>query len=73
MVGIMCGATYHFSLIFPEKVGTELDRLIAEGVLKPVAIQWLGRAIVPLIEPEQSVNICGAYKLTINEESKLDC
>ena len=50
----------------------ELDRLVQEGILEPVQFSEWAAPIVPVIKPDKSVRICGDFKLTVNQASKLD-
>ncbi|MDD9818931.1 MAG: RNase H-like domain-containing protein, partial [Gammaproteobacteria bacterium] len=54
------------------KVEEELDRLVQEGILEPVQFSEWAAPIVPVIKPDKSVRICGDFKLTVNQASKLD-
>ena len=54
------------------KVEAELERLVAEGVLRPVEFSEWAAPIVPVLKPNGDVRICGDYKLTINAAAKLD-
>ena len=55
-----------------EKVERELDRLQANGVIKPVQSSDWAAPIVPVVKKDRSVRICGDYKLTINQAAKTD-
>ncbi len=55
------------------KVEEELERLVAEGVLEPVQFSEWAAPIVPVLKSDRiSVRICGGFKLTVNQVSKLD-
>lgn len=54
------------------KVEAELERLQAVGTIEPVRFSEWATPIVPVPKPDQSVRICGDYKLTVNQASKLD-
>ena len=45
-----------------EQMEAELERLEGLGIISPV--QW-GSPIVPVIKRDDSVRVCGDYKLTI--------
>ena len=57
---------------FREKVEDELDRLVAEGTLVPVAFSEWATPIVPVLKRNGSVRICGDYKQTANLAIKVD-
>lgn len=50
----------------------ELDRLESEGIISPVEFSEWAAPIVPVVKPDGSVRICGDYKVTVNQVSKLD-
>ena len=54
------------------KVEKELDRLQSEGIISPIEFtEWMA-TIVPVVKQDGSVRICGDYKCTVNQVSKLD-
>ena len=54
-------------------VEEELHCLTKEGIIEPVAFADCAAPIVPVLKPDKkSVRICGAFKLTINQASRLD-
>ena len=54
------------------KIEAQLDKLVKEGVIKPVQqAEWVA-PIVPIIKSDNTVCICGDFKVTINAVSKLD-
>ena len=54
-------------------VEEELHRLTKEGIIEPVAFADWAAPIVPVLKPDKkSVRICGDFKLTINQASRLD-
>ena len=54
-----------------QKVGEELDRLLSEGTIRPVKFcNWV-TPIVPIVKSDGTVRICGDFKVTLNEVSKL--
>lgn len=55
-----------------EKIETELNRLVAEGTIEPVEFAEWAAPIVPIIKQDKTVRICGDYKVTVNQHSKLD-
>ena len=51
----------------------ELDRLVKEGILEPVQFSEWAAPIVPVVKSDhKSVLICGDFKLTVNQASKLN-
>ena len=54
------------------KVEKELDRLQSEGIISPVVFTEWAAPIVPVVKQDGSVRICGDYKCTVNQVSKLD-
>lgn len=55
-----------------QKVEEELERLQALGVIEPVQFSKWAAPIVPVMKPDKTVRICGDYKLTVNQVSKLE-
>ena len=53
-------------------VELELERLEREGIISPVEFSEWAAPIVPVTKPNGTVRICGDYKLTVNQVSKLD-
>ncbi|XP_072144400.1 uncharacterized protein [Dermacentor andersoni] len=49
-----------------EKVETELDRLVDQGILSPIAHSEWAAPIVPVLKKDGSLRICGDFKITIN-------
>ncbi len=54
------------------KMEVELERLLNDNILEPVTFSEWEAPIVPVIKPDNSVRICGHYKLTVNQASKLE-
>ena len=54
------------------KVEQELDRLQSEGIISPVEFSEWAAPIVSVVKQDGSVRICGDYKCTVNQVSKLD-
>ena len=51
----------------------ELERLKKEGIITPVQFsEWVAPIVVPIVKSDGSVRVCGDYKCTINQASKLD-
>ena len=54
-------------------VNKELDRLVDQGILTPVQLTNWAAPIVPVLKSDkQSVRICGNFKRTVNQASKVD-
>ena len=57
---------------YKQKVSDELDRLVNEGVLKPVSFSKWATPIVPVLKSNGQICVCGDYKQTINQVAKTD-
>ncbi|XP_045109704.1 uncharacterized protein K02A2.6-like [Portunus trituberculatus] len=55
-----------------EKVEFELERLLKQGVIEPVQFSEWAAPIVPIVKVDNSIRICGDYKLTVNRVCKVD-
>ena len=55
-----------------EKIETELDRLVKEGIIGPIEFSEWATPIVPIVKEDGTIRICGDYKQTINQAAKLD-
>ena len=55
-----------------EKVDREIERLEKDGVIEPVQFSDWAAPVVPVVKPDNSVRLCGDYKVTINRVAKLD-
>lgn len=54
------------------KVEEELDCLTTDGIIEPRQFADWAAPIVPVLKGDQTVRICGDFKQTINQASKLD-
>ncbi|XP_061564077.1 uncharacterized protein K02A2.6-like [Cololabis saira] len=54
------------------KVEAEIERLVQQKIMQPVKYAEWAAPIVPVLKPDNSVRICGDYKLTVNRVSKLE-
>ena len=54
------------------RIETELDRLVELGILEPVDVSDWAAPIVPIVKSDNSIRICGDYKVTVNQAAKLD-
>ncbi|KAJ8248044.1 hypothetical protein GJAV_G00237580 [Gymnothorax javanicus] len=50
----------------------EFERLTNQGIIEPVKFSEWAAPIVPVLNPDNSVRICGDYKVTVNLVSKLE-
>ena len=48
------------------KVEAALRKLEEDGVIKPVQFSKWAAPIVPVVKPDESVRICGDYRVTLN-------
>ncbi|UYV64815.1 K02A2.6-like [Cordylochernes scorpioides] len=55
-----------------EKISRELDRLVKAGILKPVRHAEWAAPIVPVLKSDQTIRICGDFKITANQAIKVD-
>ena len=55
-----------------ERVEQEIDRLKQEGILQPVEFSDYAAPTVLVLKNDNSVHICGDYKLTSNQEAKVN-
>ena len=55
-----------------DKVDKEIDRLLAEGIISPIKMNDWAAPIVPVLKANGEVRLCGDFKVTINQASKLD-
>jgi hypothetical protein len=54
------------------KIEKELERLEREGTIEAVQYSEWATPVVPIIRPDGSARLCGDYKLTVNQASRLD-
>ena len=54
------------------KIEEELKRLLEEGTIVSVQFSEWAAPIVPIMKHNNSIRICGDYKTTVNQVSKLD-
>ena len=55
-----------------EKIEQDLERLERAGTIEPVRYSEWATPIVPVTKSDDTVRVCGDYKLTVNKVSKLD-
>ena len=54
------------------KVEQELTRLQEQGVIEPVQFSDWAAPVVPVVKSDGTIRLCGDYKVTINQASKID-
>ncbi|XP_042613167.1 uncharacterized protein K02A2.6-like [Cyprinus carpio] len=54
------------------KVEVEIERLLRENIIEPVKHSEWAAPVVPVLKPDNTVRLCGDYKLTVNRVSKLE-
>nr|XP_034833643.1 uncharacterized protein K02A2.6-like [Maniola hyperantus] len=54
------------------KVEKEIDRLVAEGVLRPLSFSEWATPVVPIIKKSGDVRLCGDYRSTVNQGTESD-
>ena len=57
---------------FKGKIEKELDRLVQQRVIEPICFSEWAAPIVPVLKKDETVRICGDYKLTVNQAAKTD-
>lgn len=55
-----------------DKVSLNLHRLIAEGLLEPVESSEWATPILPVVKVDESICLCGDYKVTVNKNLVVD-
>ena len=55
-----------------QKVEEELDHLFSKGTIRPVEFSEWATPIVPIVKSDGTIRICGDFKITLSEVSKLD-
>ena len=51
-----------------QKVETELNRMVETGILEHVQVSEWATPIVPVRKPDNTIRLCGDYKITVNKE-----
>ena len=54
------------------KIEKELDHLVKQGVIEPICYSDWAVLIVSVLKKDGTVRICGDYKLTLNQATKID-
>ncbi|XP_057298423.1 uncharacterized protein K02A2.6-like [Hydractinia symbiolongicarpus] len=55
-----------------DRIDTELDRLVQDGIYEPVEYSRWAAPIVPVKKEDGTIRICGDYKQTINQAAPCD-
>ena len=58
--------------VLKAKVGTQLDRLVKQGIITLIQFSDWSAPIVPVVKKDGSIRVCGDYKLTANKLSRLE-
>lgn len=54
------------------RVEKEIDRLKAEGVLRPVSYSQWATPVVPIVKKSGEIRLCGDYRSTVNQATESD-
>ena len=55
-----------------QKIETEIDRQVAEGILEPVKFSEWATPVVPILKKDGTVRLCGDFKITVNRATETD-
>lgn len=55
-----------------ERIEKEIDRLVGEGVLKPVTFSAWATPVVPIVKRNGDIRLCGDYRSTVNQATESD-
>ena len=50
-----------------KEIEEELDKLVQDGILQPVELTEWAAPVVPVVKPDQSIRMCGDFRLTVNQ------
>ena len=53
-------------------VDAEIDRLLRLGIITPVKQSQLAAPVLPVVKRDNSIHLCGDYKITVNQASPPD-
>ena len=54
------------------KIEVKLKSLQDEGTIEPVQFSGWEASVAPILKPDDSIRICGEYKSTVNQVTRLD-
>lgn len=54
------------------RVEKEIDRLVQEGVLRPVSFSEWATPVVPIVKKTGDIRLCGDYRSTVNQATESD-
>lgn len=55
-----------------DRVEKEIDRLVQEGVLRPVSFSEWATPVVPIVKKTGDIRLCGDYRSTVNQATESD-
>ena len=55
-----------------ERLDTEIDRLLTDGIIVPVKHSNWAAPVVPVMKSDKSIRLCGDYKITVNKVADTD-
>lgn len=55
-----------------DRVETEIDRLVTEGVLRPTSFSDWATPVVPIVKKSGEIRLCGDYRSTVNQATESD-
>ena len=58
--------------VLTERLDTEIDRLLTDGIIVPVKHSNWAAPVVPLMKSDKSIRLCGDYKITVNKVADTD-
>ena len=50
----------------------EIDRLLTEKIIEPVEISEWAAPVVPILKKDETIRLCGDYKVTVNKVASVD-
>ena len=53
------------------KVEEEIEKLVKDGILKPVEFSEWVVPVIPVLKPDNTMRLYGNYKVTVNQVSTL--